>query len=165
MLPLVDGNYKFLWVDVGVNGAISDCSDFNQSRLKTALENDNLGFPEPDPLPADDCDILYFLIRDDAFPLRKWLMKPFSHHNLEHEEHIFNYLLSRARRIVENAFRILTSRFQCLLTTLRQEPQTVGSIVLAYCCLHNLMRMRYPSIQNTALHQKDDNYQLITGSW
>ena len=68
MLTLVDGNYKFLWVD-GANGATSDCSIFNQSRLKTALKNEDLGFPEPEPLPADDCDMPYFFIRDDAFPL------------------------------------------------------------------------------------------------
>ena len=69
MLTLVDADYKFLWVDIGKNGATSNCSIFNQSRLKTALEINDLGFPEPDPLPADDHDMLYFLIGDDAFPL------------------------------------------------------------------------------------------------
>ena len=62
MLALTDADYKFLWVDVGVNGATSDCSVFNHSRLKTALENDDLGFPEQDLLPVDDCDTQYFLI-------------------------------------------------------------------------------------------------------
>ena len=70
MLTLVYGDYKFLSVDIGVNGPTSHCSIFNQSRLKTALENKDLGFPEPEPLPLDDCDMPYFFIRDDPFPLR-----------------------------------------------------------------------------------------------
>ena len=123
-----------------------------------------MGFPEPDPLPGDDRDMPYF-IRDDTFPLRTCLMKPFSHYKLEREERIFNYRLSRARRIVENTFGILANRFMCLLMTLQQEPETVGCIVLSCCCLHNLMRMRYSAFQNAALDQEDDNHQLIPGAW
>ena len=122
-------------------------------------------FQNQTPHHADDRDMPYFLIGDDTFPLRTWLMKPFSRRNLEREERIFNYRLSQARRIVENAFGILANRFQCLLMTLQQEPETVGSIVLACCCLHNLMRIRYPALQNAALDQEDDNHQLIPGAW
>ena len=61
-------DYTFLSVDVGGNCATSDCSVFNNSRLKTALVNGDMGFPEPEPLPADDCDMPHFLIRVDAFP-------------------------------------------------------------------------------------------------
>ena len=45
-------------------------------------------------------------------------MKPFSLRGLTKEERIFNYSLSRDRRIVENAFGIMSNRFQCLLTTM-----------------------------------------------
>ena len=48
---------------------------------------------------------------------------------------------------------------------LRQEPETVGSIVLACCCFHNLMQMRYPALQNAALDQEDNNNQVIPGAW
>ena len=88
MLTLVDADYKFLWIDVGANGTTSDCFVFNQSRLKTALENDELGFRELEPLPADERDMWYFIIRDNAFPLQTWMMKPFSCQNFEHDEHM-----------------------------------------------------------------------------
>ena len=92
-------------------------------------------------------------------------MKPFSNCNLEHEECIFNYRLSRARRIMENAFGILANQFQCVLMTLQQEPETVDSIVLACCCFHNLMQMQHTALQNAALDQEDDNHQLNPGAW
>ena len=107
----------------------------------------------------------YFIVGDDAFPLRPWLMKPFCKRNMTVEERVFNYGLSRARRIVENAFGILANRFQCLLGTMRQEPETVTSIVMATMCLHNLMRIRYPSLQNATLDREDDEHHIMPGSW
>jgi hypothetical protein len=81
------------------------------------------------------------------------------------EDRVFNYKLSGARRVVENAFGILANRFQCLLTTLKQEPHNVESIILACVCLHNIMRMRYPCDQNALLDREDENHQVIPGSW
>lgn len=40
------------------------------------LNKDYLDFSDPHPLPDDDNDIPYFLVGDDAFPLRTWMMKP-----------------------------------------------------------------------------------------
>lgn len=49
----------------------------------------------------------FMIVVDDAFPLNKHIMKPYSQVGLTPESRIFNYRLSRARRIVENAFGIL----------------------------------------------------------
>ena len=63
---------------------------------------------------------------------------------------------SSYRRIVENAFGILANRFCCpltsLLTILQQEPEIVNTIVLACVCLHNMMRLRFPGLQNADLY-------------
>jgi hypothetical protein len=64
--------------------------------------------PPADALPGDDKDIPYFIVGDDA--LRTWLMKPFSRRNMAIEDMVFNYRLSRARRVVKNAFEILANR-------------------------------------------------------
>ena len=165
LMALVDGDYKFSWVDVGANGSASDCQVFNSCEMKEAIEDGTIGFPDPEPLPDDDRPMPYFIAGDDAFPLRTWLMKPFNRRNLPDAHLIFNYRLSRARRIVENAFGILANRFGCLLTTMRQRPKVVEKIVLACICLHNLMRMRYPALQNAALDQEDDRHNIIPGAW
>jgi hypothetical protein len=52
------------------------------------------------------------LVGDDAFPLKTYSLKPYLHRTLTYEQNIFNYRLSRARRIVENVFGILASRFR-----------------------------------------------------
>ena len=132
---------------MGGNSFTSDCAVFNRSDLKAALA-ENIGLPPDVPLPNDDDPMPYFLVGCDAFPLRTWLMKPFSTRHLTEEERIFNYRLSRTRRIVENVFGILTNRFRCLLTMMQQEPYIVASITLSCICLHNLTRMRYPGLQN-----------------
>lgn len=165
LLGVVDAIYKFIWADVGANGSTSDCAVFNQSELKTALESNTLGLPPPRLLPGDVTPLPFFLVGDDAFPLRQWIMKPFSSRQLTNEERIFNYRLSRARRIVENGFGILANRFRCLLTTLQQDTQVVNSVVLACVCLHNLMRMRYPGLQNALLDREEQDHALVPGAW
>ena len=165
LLALVDGDYKFLWADVGANGSASDCAVFNQCVLKKSIENRKIGFPDPESLPHDDKNMPYFLVGDDAFPLKAWMMKPFAHRNQTHEEAVFNYRLSRARRIVENCFGILVYRWRCLLGTLQQEPDTCKLIVKACLCLHNLMRLRYPGLQNQDADQEDAKGNLIPGAW
>ncbi len=155
----MDEDYKFVWVDVGQNGSLSDTQIFNHCELKEAIEDRTIGFAPEDPLPKDDRLIPYFILGDDAFALKTWLMKPFS------QQRISNYRLSRGRRIVENAFGILANCFLYLLSPLRQEPETMKSIVLACVCLHNLMRMWYPGLQNALLDLVDHQHHVISGEW
>ena len=112
---LVDADYKFSWVDVGRDGSSGDGEVFNASELKAATDDGSVGFPEATSLPHDDKPIPYCIVGDDAFALWTWLMKPYSKRHMTLAERIFNYRLSRARRVVENAFGILAHRFQCLL--------------------------------------------------
>ena len=166
LLAMVTSDYKFLWSDVSGNGASSDAHIFNSSVLKEALEKgDILGWPKPEPLPYDDQNVPYFLVGDDAFAFRTYMMKPYSARNLTREERIFNYRLSRARRVVENAFGILANRFQVFLTTMRHEALTVRLIVNACILLHNLMRTRHPVLQNRLVDHEGPEGQLLPGEW
>ena len=65
--------------------------------------------------------------------------------------------------MVDNAFGILAQRWQVLLGTMQQEPETGRLIVEACVCLHNLMRIRYPALQNAAMDRENDNiYTTLT---
>ena len=80
-------------------------------------------------------------------------------------QRIFNYRLSRARRIVENAFGILAHRFRCLLTTLQQEHATASSIVLTCVCLHNLLRAQKQNDIGSEADHEDNEHNIIPGLW
>lgn len=102
---------------------------------------------------------------DNVFALRKYMMKPYGHRQLTHDERIFNYRLSRARRVLENAFGILANRFQMMLTTIQHKPGTIRLTVTACIILHNLMRRRYPRMQNNFIDMGDENHDLVPGAW
>ena len=57
----------------------------------------------------------YFLVGDEIFPLQEWVIKTYSKSALTSEiKQIFNYRQSHARRVIENAFGILVSRWRIL---------------------------------------------------
>ena len=141
ILALVDGQYKFRWVDAGTAGSCSDAQIFNACQLKRRIEDGRIGFP--DPAPITQGDVTYFLLADDAFALKTWVMKPYGRRMLTREERIANYRISRGRRVVENAFGILVSRFRVMLTTIELPQETVRDVVMTCVVLHNILRNQY----------------------
>lgn len=141
LLALVDAQYRFITVDVGSYGRNSDGNVFAKSALGKALENKTLQVPEDTPLQENGDPMPYVIVADEAFPLKSYLMRPYSRVNLtgNEENKIFNYRLSRARRVVENAFGILSNRWRVFRTNIQVQPKSVDNIVLAACCLHNML--------------------------
>ena len=102
-----------------------------------------LGIPPPKPLPNWNPAqlMLHCIVVDEAFPLQLDLMRLFPRGpggtRMPRDQRIFNYRLSRARRIVENAFGILAQRFRFLNRRIALAPQNVDKVVKAACVLHN----------------------------
>ena len=142
LLAVVDADYKFIYVNVGCNGQISDGGVFKNSSLSSALEENLLEVPSPRQLISDNnqSPLPYFLVADDAFPLKTNIMKPYPFRGLSKEKRIFNYRLSRARRIVENAFGIMANRFRIFMSPILVDPENVVKVTLACCVLHNFLR-------------------------
>ena len=122
------------------NGRISDGGVFKNCNIYPKLEDNCLNIPKPSPLPGTQTDCPYVIVADDAFPLKEYLLKPYSQVGLTKERRIFNYRLSRARRVVENAFGILANRFRIFMTPIGLAPEKVESITMACCALHNFLR-------------------------
>ena len=88
----VDYHYKFMFIDVGWQGRISDGGVYNNSSLSNANENNLLDLPPPRPLPiSEDPEWVHdyeterfpvVIVVDDAFPLKSQIIKPYSHRNL-----------------------------------------------------------------------------------
>lgn len=66
-------------------------------------------------------------------------MRPYPRKDLSYRERIFNYRLCRARRVVENAFGILTTKWRILQLSLCFSPGNAEVIVKALICLHNFI--------------------------
>ena len=113
-LAVADAQYNFTIVDIGAYGSQSDGSVLAKSLLGSRMKNQSLLLPGNRPLIGTITpSLLFVIVGNEAFPLLPNLMRPFPTEELSKEKKIFNYRLSRARRVVENAFEILSSRFRC----------------------------------------------------
>ena len=147
LLALVDGDYKFLWLGMGTTGSTSDVQIFKHTNLRHKIGDGSIGFPDSEYLEIGGLKVNFFILEDDAFPLKLWLMRPYSSRSMDLKEMVFNYRIRRGRTVVENAFRMLTSRIRIFQSPLQPEPQVVNRVVMACLVLHNLLRIRYPTAQ------------------
>lgn len=107
--------------------------------LSAALRENTINIPHPKPLPGQTDPTPFVVVADDAFPIKPYIMKPFPFRNLQHEQRIYNYRISRGRRVVENVFGICAARFRLLRRNIDLHPKKVTKIVLAICALHNFL--------------------------
>ena len=166
LLGLVDADYKFIYIDVGCNGRISDGGVYRNSSLSQALSENRLNVTAAQAVANSDVVLPYVIVADDAFPLKDHIMKPYPMRNLSKEQRIYNYRLSRARRIVENAFGILANRFRVFLSPISLSPD--NKIVLASCVLHNYLRTKSPKkyTPNGCIDTEDIREGIaIEGEW
>ncbi|KAF0306643.1 hypothetical protein FJT64_002391 [Amphibalanus amphitrite] len=83
------------------------------------------------------------IVADEAFPLTVHMMRPYpgrTESRLGAPATIFNYRLSRARRVVENAFGILSQTWRIFRRPLNVNPEHACTIVRTACILHNYVR-------------------------
>ena len=160
LLAVVDANYRFIYVDVGNYGRNADGGVFSNSSLAEALAANYVNIPSADNSIDGIKNLPYTLVADDAFPLKQYIMKPYALRGLTAEQRIFNYRLSRARRVVENAFGIISNRFRIFTRAIAVPPHRVDKITMAACCLHNfLMRDQTTSANYVADLLDTDSHQ------
>ena len=140
LFAIVDANYRFLLVDFGTNGRVSDGGVLQNTKFYEKLQIDDLKLPKPCSVTENFKDVPYVFVADDAFPLTINIMKPFRQAQLDSAcKEIYNYRVSRARHVVENGFGILASRFCVFHTQINLEPENIVKVVKATCALHNFL--------------------------
>lgn len=167
LMAICDANYKFIYVDAGCNGRLADGGVFNRCSFATALNNGTLNIPQPRALPRSDIVAPYVIVADDAFALRNNIMKPFPGSFLSPSRRVFNYRLSRARCVIENAFGIMSAKFRVLLSPILLDANKTRKITLACCALHNFLitrRSRAYIATGSMDHSREDG-TIVEGNW
>ena len=110
------------------------------SELGQLCEQNRLNLPaKTNLITNDDYTAPYFLLGDEVFPLKKWLMRPYLGLDADEEERVYNYRHSRGRRVIENAFGIVTSRWR-IFQKLRATVSNLEKYTMACLALHNYLR-------------------------
>lgn len=127
-----------MYVNVGCPGRCSDSTIFRNSDLKQIIESSP--FIEGKSKEICGTRVPLLLIGDSAFKFSRTLMKPYPFSTAASEsQKTFNYHLSKARRVVENAFGHLKARFRRIGKGLDSRPKNNSSIIMCCCILHNLL--------------------------
>lgn len=113
LLAIVDAEYNFIYANIGAKGKSSDGGLFRETAFYEKLTNNTLSLPPSETLESTNVQLPYVLVGDSAFALSENLMRPYlGTHEKGNIKRIFNYRLSRARRIVENVFGVLSVVFR-----------------------------------------------------
>lgn len=107
----------------------------------------------------------HVIVGDEAFPLRENLMKPYPAKSLDNPPRVFNYRLSRSRRLSKNAFGIVVHRFRILQVAIPLEPKKAELIVLAIVALHNFLRIKCAEYSHSVADSENAAHEMVPGEW
>ena len=140
-------------VDIGDSGRHSDGGVLSNSVFGQALEQNTLSLPPdralPDKLP-------FVIVGDEAFPIKSNLMRRYPRRYLAEAQAIYNYWLSRARRVVENVFGILASRWRIFRRPIIATPESVVIYTRAAIALHNFLQKSELSTRRTMMSEGNE---------
>ena len=144
----------------------SDGGVLANSSFGSAMEVNTLGLPQPQPLPGVHIKAPFVFVGDAAFPLRPNMLRPYPGKYLAQSEAIFNYRLSRARRIIENSFGILAARWRIFRRPIIATPDHV-LYTKATVALHNFLRVKESSVYCPAgfTDSEDGDGNIVEGGW
>ena len=107
--------------------------------MKTTL----LNFPQPKLIGnyRDNIIYPYVFVADEGFAMKRNILHPYSGSNaFDEAKYVFSYCLSRARRVTENTFGMLVSRFRIFRRPIIAHIETDVNITKACVALHNFLR-------------------------
>ncbi|XP_042302039.1 putative nuclease HARBI1 [Sceloporus undulatus] len=131
-----DHTERFMDVELGWPGSAHDARVARNSIIFEAMEagiyvegnpSTNIRGQQIGPL----------ILADTAYPIRKWLMKPFKVPHTPKQK-LFNKKLNHVRGAVERSFGRLKVRWRCLTAPLLVADENVVPILASCAILHNI---------------------------
>ena len=167
MQALVDYRYRFMDIYIGWPGSVHDARVLSNSDLFTRGEAGTL-LPDAKRL-IEGCNVPLLILGDPAYPLLPWLLKGYSDcGTLTAKQRNFNYCLSRARFVVENAFGCLKGRWRCLLKRNDTKITLLSNVIAACCTLHNICEVHGDSFDEdwavTSTASEDSSHYAQSGT-
>ncbi|XP_037959313.1 uncharacterized protein LOC119688718 [Teleopsis dalmanni] len=148
LFALVDYRYRFLYINVGYPGRVNDSFIFENSSLKSQLEN--CVALEDKSRVINGVKIPVLILGDSAFRFSTKVMKPYPYdENASIGQKTFNYQLSKCRRVVENAFGQLKARFRRIGKGIDNKIENVNSIIRSCCVLHNFLNEKNDVVEKS----------------
>ncbi|XP_042309854.1 protein ANTAGONIST OF LIKE HETEROCHROMATIN PROTEIN 1-like [Sceloporus undulatus] len=141
MQGTTDHTGRFINIEAGFSGRHHDAYIFRQTGIFKAMEV-QMFVPGNPSITVLGVQVPPLLVGDGAYPIRKWLMKPYRGGNITPAQNKFNAALSRARCVVERAFGRLKNRWGCLLGRLTVGEPNFATVVSACAVLHNICETR-----------------------
>ena len=137
LLAVSDSKCQFLSVDMGGYGEQSDGGTYTISLLSGYMKNASY-FPPPCFIDGLSVKLPYLFLANDAYPLQRNLIKPYSHQNLTDEQQIFNGRLSHPRHCVECVFEIFANKWRLLLKAIKVGEDHATRLVKCLTVLQNV---------------------------
>ena len=153
LMAMVDSNYRFVWGSCGYPGNSHDAIIFKSTNLWNSIHD---GLLPSIGKSVGEVNVPPLIIADSAFPLRTWLMKPYTNAVLSPQQRYFNYRLSRARIVTEGAYGQLKGRRRVLLPKNESDKEHVRTATLACMVLHNVCLL-----QGDSIPQESSTYPLV----
>ncbi|KAL6421410.1 hypothetical protein ACFW04_014197 [Cataglyphis niger] len=88
-----------------------------------------------------DADYKFIMVDVGAFSFKTYFLRLYPGKHVDTDDkRIYNYRLSRVRRVVKNTFGILIQRFRIYNRRIQAKHEYVDFIILAICVLHNFIK-------------------------
>ena len=94
------------------------------------------------------------------------MMRPYPD-KLTEEQAIFNYRLSRCRRVIENTFGILRARWRIFSRPVKASVENIKRYTQAAVCLHNYLRQTENALYSPSgfIDSENSSGEIKHGEW
>ena len=113
---------------------------YSNNSIGRCIDNNVLNFPQPKLVGNYRDNILfpYVFVADEGFAMKPNMLHPYSRSDAINEaKYVFSYCLSRLRRVIENTFGKLASRYRIFRRPIIAHIETVVNITKACLALYN----------------------------